>query len=130
MNTLIGLFLIAHGLIHAAFLSPKPPVKDGGPEWPFDLTKSWLLTPLGLNTEIIKIIGIVLVIGVTLGFVLSGLGWLGIEGLKSIWVPTTIASCALSVILLVVFWHNWLIMAPIIDIVLLTLIYMKDWRPL
>jgi len=39
MRALLGLFLIAHGLIHAAYLVPRPP---DAAQWPFDLSRTWL----------------------------------------------------------------------------------------
>lgn len=38
-------FILAHTLIHVAFLGPRPPATAGGPPWPFELGHSWILDP-------------------------------------------------------------------------------------
>jgi hypothetical protein len=43
----LGGFAVAHGLIHASFLSPQPRTEPGAPAWPFHLDRSWLLSRLG-----------------------------------------------------------------------------------
>ncbi|MHC1716910.1 MAG: hypothetical protein AB9915_03460 [Candidatus Dojkabacteria bacterium] len=128
MHTIIGLFLIAHGLIHTSFVTPKPQ-DNGGPAWPFDITKSWILKPIGLSTDTIKIIGIVLTIAATLGFVFSGLGWLGVPGLRTIWMITTVFSSISSLLLILLYWNKWFVIGILLDLLFLYLIYINDWKP-
>lgn len=129
MKVLFGLFLIVHALIHSSFISKAPPQQPGAPAWPFDITKSWALSPMGINSEVLKIIGIILTLAATIGFVLSGLGWLGVPFLKSIWVPVTVFSSIVSIVLIVLFWNNWFIMGPLIDLVILYFIYFTNLKP-
>lgn len=129
MKFVYGLFLIAHGLIHYSFISPQPEQKPGAPAWPFDITKSWLLGA-GLSPEALKAIGITLTLVSTIGFIASGLGWLGVPILKGLWVPITVVSSVASFLLVAVFWNNWFVMAPIINAVILYLIFAKDVKPL
>jgi len=67
----IGIFLIAHGLVHiglAAAPIPNDPNSKPGAFFT-DTTRSWLLSKIGLNASAIRIIGIVLVALVALSFV-------------------------------------------------------------
>ncbi|MBI5302264.1 MAG: hypothetical protein HY868_09010 [Chloroflexi bacterium] len=114
----IGLFLIAHGLIHASYASPAPPPKPGAPEWPFVLTRSWLLTPMGLDAKTTRWIGTVLWILTVCGYVLAGLGFLGVPVLQNGWQLLTVAASIISLGLLIVFWHAWISLGILIDIAL------------
>jgi len=126
MKTLFGLFLIAHALIHSSFITKAPAQQPGAPIWPFDITKSWILN---LNPETLKVIGIVLTVVATVGFIASGLGWLGIPVLKTYWVSITVISAISSILLIVIYWNNWFVMGPIIDLVILYLVFYKNIRP-
>ena len=119
LKIVFGLFLVAHGLIHASYGSPAPAPKPGAPEWPFVLTRSWILTPLGLNATVTQAIGTGLWILTAAGYVLAGLGFLGVPVLQHVWQPLTIAASITSLLLLVLFWHLWLVLGIIIDVALL-----------
>ena len=62
MKLLFGVFLIAHALIHVSYLTPPPPRTAGGPEWPFELTRSWLVTGLGIDPGVVRSAGATLAI--------------------------------------------------------------------
>lgn len=119
LTVVFGLFLIAHGLIHASYASPVPAPKPGAPEWPFVLTRSWLLTPLGLSADATKAIGTALWILTVAGYALAGLGFLGVPGLSSVWQPLTMAASITSLMLLILFWHLWIVLGIVIDVALL-----------
>lgn len=121
MKTLIGLFLIAHGLMHASYLTPKP----DDPNYPFDFTKSWFANLLG---DMSQPIGVILTILVVICFILSGLGVFGVAGLESNWKLFTIAGAVLSSLLLILFWHNWLVLGLVINAVLIYGIYVLNWN--
>jgi hypothetical protein len=80
MKIIFSIFLIVHGLIHASFIQKAPAAKPGAPAWPFDITKSWI----GLPPETLRGIGIALTLIATIGFIASGLGWLGVPALFNI----------------------------------------------
>lgn len=119
LGIVFGLFLIAHGLIHASYASPVPPPKPGAPAWPFVLTRSWILTPLGLNATMTRAVGTGLWILTVAGYALAGLGFLGVPGLSNGWQPLTIAASITSLGLIVLFWHVWLVLGIVIDVSLL-----------
>jgi hypothetical protein len=126
-SLLAALFLAAHGLVHAGFLSPRPPDKPGAPQWPFDLGRSWLLTPLGLRAPVMRAIGIALIVIVVAGYLAAALAMLG--GLPALFVPGVVAGSVASIVLLALFFHPWLVAGFAIDAVLLWAVLANGWVP-
>lgn len=131
MKIIIALVLIAHGLVHAGLAAaPNPDVPDSKPGTFFTSPERSLLLPnLGLSAAAVRWIGIVLVALATLGFVLAGLGVFGVPGLNEIWRTLAVASSVVSLLLLILFWHLWLIVGVLIDIVILVALLWVDWPP-
>jgi hypothetical protein len=127
VRIVFGLFLLAHGLIHASYLTPAPPATAGGPEWPFDMAKSWLATGLGLEVGAVRAIGTVLVAVVVIGFALAAFSWLGVVAPREWWPWLAVGSAAASAILLAAFFHPWLVLGFVIDAVLLWLVLGAAW---
>jgi len=125
---LVALFLLAHGLIHASYVSPRPPATTGGPAWPFELTRSWILSPLGLDGDTGRIVGIVLVAITVVGFGLAALAAFGIAE-QTMFVPAVVAGSVASLALLVLFFHPWLVIGIGIDLVLLWAVAVARWTP-
>ena len=87
LSTFFGLFLIAHALAHAGLtVAPIPDDPDPTPG-PFftDVNRSWLFLKIGLESAIVRWISITLVAASILGFVISGLGVLGVPVFIPIW---------------------------------------------
>lgn len=82
---------------------------------------------LGLDPGFVRLVGIILVALSTLGFVLSGMGTLGVPGLSEIWQAAAGFSAAVSLILLILFWHPWLVVGVLIDIGLVVLTCLNSW---
>ncbi|MBC8506648.1 MAG: hypothetical protein ISR58_12745 [Anaerolineales bacterium] len=118
LKTALAIFIIAHGLVHSILaVAPNPADPNAKPGAFFTvLDRSWLLPQLGLNAATIHWIGIILVVFSTLGFILAGLGIFGIAGLSVIWRIVAIISAGTSLLLLVTFWHPWLLVGVLIDI--------------
>lgn len=128
MRILFALFLIAHGLIHASYLAPAPSPTAGGPEWPFSMERSWLVTGLGLDVGVIRVVGTLLVAIVVVGFAVAGLAWLGIV-VPAAWAPMLVmASAIASALLLAAFFHPWIVLGFVIDAVLLWLVVGAGWQ--
>ena len=127
----LAIFLIAHGLVHAILAAaPNPSDPDAKPGAFFTaLERSWLLPRLGLNASTAQWIGILLVALVTLGFILAGLGLFGVPGINAVWRTAAIISTALSLLLLILFWHPWLVVGVLIDIGILVALLWADWPP-
>lgn len=128
MRILFGLFLLAHGLIHASYLSPAPPANPAAPDWPFSMARSWLVTGLRVDIDIVRAVGTLLVVVVVAGFALSGLAWLGILVPAGWWPGLVIGSASASVILLAAFFHPWIVIGFVIDAVLLWLVLAASWQ--
>lgn len=121
-------FLLAHAAIHIGFVSPRPPATAGGPAWPFDVTHSWVLGPLGLDAETSRMLAIAL-IAVTLGaFALAGLAAIGIAP-AGLWPAAVTIGGVASIAVLVLFFHPWLLLGIVIDVVLLWAVNVASWAP-
>lgn len=128
MTWLLAIFLLAHGLIHASFISPRPPATAGGPEWPFELSRSWLLSPLGLDGDVSRAVGIVLLVVSVGAFALAAASVAGIAG-QPIFAPAIGAGTVASLALLILFFHPWLVLGLGIDAVLLWAVLVARWTP-
>ena len=125
---LVAAFLLAHGAIHVAFIGPRPPAPPRAPAWPFDLTRSWLLTPAGFDAEITRALGFSLTAATVGGFTLAALAGAGVLPI-GIWFPTLFLGIVASFALLVLFFHPWLVLGLVMDLVLLWLALAADWTP-
>ena len=128
VRLVIAGFLIAHGAIHAGFLSKGPPRKPGGPPWPFDLERSWLRTRLGVSAGTVRMLGLALVPATIGGFALAALATLGILPAGA-WGATVAIGSLASLALLVVGLHRWLYIGIAIDLVLLWVALVTAWTP-
>ena len=130
MRLLLAGFLVAHAMIHISYLAPAPPRTAGGPDWPFELTRSWLVTGLRMDPGAVRALGIALVAGTTTLLVAAGLatvGWL----IPSGWWPGLVVSGAgLSILTLGVFFHPWLVLGIAIDATLLGAVLVAGWQPI
>ena len=128
VKLLLAGFLLAHAGIHASFASPRPPARKSAPAWPFDLSRSWLLTPLGFGARATRPLGIGL-----LGLTLAGLGFGGMVALgflpAGLWSPAIVVGAVASLGLLVLFFHRWLILGLAIDAALLRAVLVAGWTP-
>jgi hypothetical protein len=119
------IFLIAHGLIHLAYFAPVP----ADPKYPFSLNKSWLGSMVGLDASATHMLGIVLGIAAVCGFALTGLATAEVVIPQSWWLPLSVIASVASLLMLVVFWNNALVLGIAIDIVLLVTVMGLGWRP-
>ena len=126
MNLLFGLFLVAHGLVHGLFMVPRPP--DAGASWPFDPSESWLLNRLGVEPNLARAIAAGLVAVTAVAFIVTALAVIGI--LPADWLrPIAIASASVSLILLGIFFHPWLVIGIAIDVAILWAVGLNGWIP-
>jgi hypothetical protein len=124
----IAALLLGHALIHASYLAPRPRATATGPAWPFELDHSWLLAPLGLTTELSRLIGIALVALTLGGFALAALAALGIAP-SALWTAGLAVGAVTSLGLLVLFFHPWLVLGVAIDLVVLWAALVARWAP-
>jgi hypothetical protein len=132
LKTVLAIFIILHGLVHAILaVAPDPADPEARPGSFFTtVERSWLLPKLGLSASMVQAIGILLVVVSTLGFVLTGLGIFGVAGLGSIWRSVAIISASISLLHLILFWHQWLLVGMLIDVVILVDLIWTKWLPI
>lgn len=121
-------FLLGHAAIHAGFLSPRPPDTVTGPPWPFDLARSWLLTPLGTPPEALRAVGIALFAATLAGFALAALAAVGFLPV-ALWQLGTVVGAAASLAMLTLFFHPWLLVGIAIDVIALWAVIGGGWSP-
>jgi hypothetical protein len=125
---LIAAFLLAHAAIHASFIAPRPPVTAGGPIWPFELGKSWLLGPIGLDAEAIRMVGLALIAVTMGGFALAALTAIGLTP-DGLWPAAMTIGSIGSMALLGLYFSPWFVVGVAIDVVLLWAVLITDWAP-
>ncbi|HEX6261806.1 MAG TPA: hypothetical protein VF097_03040 [Actinomycetota bacterium] len=111
----LGVFLIAHGLVHVMFVVPEPAREEGGLEWPFHLDRSWALSGLGSGPA--RAIGILLMIATIAAFAVAGIALLADLGW---WSGAAIAGAAASTALLGLYFHPMLVLGLAINAFVLT----------
>ena len=122
---LLGVYLIAHGLIHIVFLfyfnDKKTNVFTG---WS---GKSWLLSKF-LSGSLIKPIGYIIWASISVLFVISGLAILDIPDIGNFLVTLLVFVCCLAIVAFLVFFndlyptpYHW-ILGAIIDVIILAFI--------
>jgi hypothetical protein len=127
MATILGIFLIAHGLVHAAMsVVPLPKAGQHTPFWPTwwrdAVDTSWPVYRLGWSSGIVRAVGCALWIAAMLGFICAGAGLLGIAGLSIAWHTITLISVLVSGLMFGLFWHPWLVVGAALDIGLLVFV--------
>ena len=109
----IGLFLIAHGLVHLAMYAP-PAASDA----PFDPARSWVfrrrLRPLALVLAMIA--AVILVV--------AGIGLLAHQDW---WQAVTVVGASASLAVLVLFFHPWLSLGVAIDVAMIWVLTQTAW---
>ncbi len=112
IRVVVGLLLIAHGLVHLLFLVPD--VKE------FTLEDSWLVSGSASQP-----IGNLLMAATVVGFVLLGLAVWGVPVLSDAWPAIAIVASVVSLVLLVMFWDIHLVFGLVLDIALITLALLR-----
>jgi hypothetical protein len=120
MEFAVAAFLVAHGAIHASFLTPRPPAKPGAPTWPFDLDRSWLLSRAGLEPPTLRRAGSALVAVTVVAFALAGLVVINLLP-SALFGPALVVAATASLAVLITFFRAWLSLGVLIDAVILWL---------
>jgi len=131
MRIALGIFIFGHGLVHSILaIAPNPDDPDAKIGLFFTSSdRSWILPRLGLSAGTIQSIGIFLVVLSTLGFLLTGLGILGVGSLTMIWRTVAVISSITSSVLLITFWHPWLPVGLVINMLSLVSLLVIKWPP-
>jgi hypothetical protein len=115
IRIVIGLLLIAHGLVHLLYLSSRVPE--------FNLENSWLVPESRTRP-----VGNVLIAATVAAFAFLGLAVWGVPGLVGAWSGIAIAGSVLSLVLLVAFWNWSLIFGVLVDLALIAVALLRpEW---
>lgn len=114
----LATFYVLHGAIHAGYVRARPAVAPGAPEWPFDLDRSWLLTPLGASAATTRALGRALVIVVLAGYLTGSLATLRLLPREAA-APSVAVGSSASLALLALYFHRYLSVGVAIDLALL-----------
>jgi hypothetical protein len=106
LRIVVGVILIAHGLVHLLYISSDA----ADPGYPFTLEQSLL------PEEIRRPVAHVLVAATVAAFVLLGLAILGTPGLAGAWAPLAMIAAGVSLALLIAFWDTRLLAGVAIDL--------------
>ena len=120
--------LLGHGIIHTGFLAPRPRAAPGAPRWPFELGRSWLLSPMGMGPGMTRSIGIALVAAAIAGFGIAAVAALGILP-ASLSPAGVMVGAVASIATLGLYFHLWLVLGLVIDLLLLWAILVAGWTP-
>jgi hypothetical protein len=96
-RTLIGLFLVAHGLVTIAIWGPRYPAVPEGQLQPPDAAHSWIFGDVRLPS---------LIIGVAVGVALAIAGF-GFLTHQAWWPPVAIGAGVASLLLFAAFFTPW-----------------------
>jgi hypothetical protein len=128
LKLVVAAFLLGHAAVHASFLAPRPAATAGGPQWPFDLAHSWVLSPLGLGADATRMLGTGLIAAVLAGYLVAGLAAVGVLP-DGVWTGAVVLGSVASIALLGVFFHPWLVVGVAIDAALIWLAIAWRWAP-
>ncbi len=120
----LGLFVIAHGIVHPILAIVPDNQLEGAPVGTF-WNKSWLLGETSLVKNIIYLLSAL----AALLFLLAGLSVMEALVPGGWWRFLWISGASASAILLVVFWHPWFVLGLVIDIVMLAIVLFSEFSP-
>jgi hypothetical protein len=126
---LLAALLVGHGLVHLMFMVPAPTTPAGGPEWPFDMARSWAVAGVGMDLTVVRAVGLALIAIIIGGLALAALSTVGILAPPGWWQPVVAVSSVISALVLVLFFQPQLMLGLGIDAALLTLAVGRLWEP-
>ena len=130
---LLAALLFAHGWVHVMFVFPVPEstaASASGPAYPFDMSRSWLITNLGMDVGLIRTVGIAVMavsFAAFLASALSTMGWLIPTGW---WSGLVLGAAASSTLMLVLFFSPVLVLGFGINATLWVLVLASVWSPI
>ena len=125
--------LLAHGWVHVMFVFPAPEAATatgGGLAYPFDMTRTWLVTNAGLDAGLVRSIGIVIITVTFTSFALAAMatvGWLVPAGW---WASLVLGGAGASTLMLALFFSPALLLGFAINAALWWLVLASVWSPL
>ena len=130
MKLVFAAFLIGHALIHVSYLSPAPPRTADGPQWPFEMAQSWLVTSAGLDPSLVRSLGTAMVLATIALLVAAALATAGWLVPAEWWSALVVGGATASALTLGMFFHPWILLGFVIDAALLWAAVVMNWSPL
>jgi len=124
---LLAAVLVAHGAIHIGFVSPRPPATADGPAWPFATERSWLTRGHHVQPRSARLLALALVPLTIAGFALAAVAAIGV--VPALWATAIAIGSSASLVLLIAFFHPWLVIGIGIDAALLWATFVAGWTP-
>ncbi|HSD48817.1 MAG TPA: hypothetical protein VLE71_03200 [Actinomycetota bacterium] len=112
-RVIVGLFLVAHGLVHLLYMVPR---REDDPSYPFVPEDRWFARALGLGPSAAKAVAGTLAAACAIAFVISAVALLASADL---WEPAAVVGAAISLVLMLLFFHRWLLIGIAIDVMIL-----------
>jgi hypothetical protein len=113
LQVLLGVFLIAHGLVHVAIWAPKYDPEKA----PFDASHSWLLGDQRPLARVLAFSAAAILIVAGSALLAQG-GW---------WRPTAVVGLSVSTALLVLYFNRWYLFILAVNLALIVGIAWMDW---
>jgi hypothetical protein len=128
---LLAGLLFAHGWVHAMFAFPQPEsgTTSVGIAWPFDMGRSWLISGLGLDAGLVRILGVALMVFVLASFLLSALSTVGVLVPAAWWAGLMIGATVGSTVMLALFFSPVLVLGFAVNLALALLVLGSVWSP-
>jgi hypothetical protein len=129
---LLAALLFAHGWVHVMFVFPAPEAATatgGGLAYPFDMSRSWLITSMGLDAGAIRTIGMVVMAVTFVSFLLAALATMGWLVPTDWWSGLLLGAATSSTLLLALFFSPALLLGFVINVALWVLVMASIWSP-
>jgi hypothetical protein len=129
VQTLAGVFLVAHGLITGPIGISSVASPNSAPMampawfgwWPGPFGRSWLFQALDLGSGV-AVIGGLLWLSAGVALVIGGLGWIGLPAFADLKVPLLVTGASLGLVALALYFHPFYLVAVLIDVALIVLL--------
>ena len=121
IQVIIGLFLVAHGLVHLLYFVPP------SPDFPMTPDKSWLVRQAGVSLKVVVPLVRTLAVAGAAGFVLLAFSFWDLGVPREWFVPLAVVAAAVSLDLLALTWIRSFVFAVLID--LGVIVWAVGWGP-
>ena len=91
--------------------------------WRVDVDSAWPVSRLWLKPSVVRTAGWVLWLAALILFAAVGMGLLGLSGLSGLWQPLAVIAAVLSLFLLLLYWHPWLVLGVLLNVGILAGVY-------
>ncbi|HEU4354289.1 MAG TPA: hypothetical protein VFT27_01745 [Actinomycetota bacterium] len=108
----VGLFLIAHGLVHLMYLAPPQDAAHN----PFVAESRWFPKALGMDPKTARAVAGTLAVATATLFLISGIT---LFASISIWKSMAVTGSLVSLVLMLLFLHPWLMFGLMIDVAII-----------